>query len=265
MSGKIKIVAILPNPVGNDVWAETIALRYIPNSWEKQKLDVDSNFHLQIGSKHKSITATLLANKTKTIAGNFSFPNKSACVSVVYHTDILDTFCYENPKEWELFTHKNGVLERLSTIDLFILQKSSLKKINKAGEDKICLTYNKQTIYCKQYAFSSKDPDELKLYKNYVNVLNAYLSTNRPTLFYNSPLQYYRQLLQQDKTKIHNKQKTISRYGKEFKSYDIEAQAKEIIFATPTEILQRKIIEQTIPDNLRKHYYFLLHTTALSL
>lgn len=265
LSGKIKITAILPNPLGSDAWSELVKLLYTPStesskfsinaihSKDIQDLELDDNFRLQVNTTKKKISGTLTAGTEEALWWNFSFPNKAACVSLTFHEVILDTFCYTDPEEWELFTKKNWVLEHISTIDLSILQKASFKKI----DDKVCLFFKTEQISCKTYSFSKYDPDELKLYKAYVNILNEYLSNNWPTLFYNSPLQYYKELLSSSKSKLKAGETIVHIYWKTIPIYDLEAQAKELIFATPTEILQRKVFDQLIPKSIREQYYFL--------
>jgi len=121
---------------------------------------------------------------------------------------------------------------------LGILQKVSLKK----GSDRICVWYQEQKIYCKKYSFKTVNSNELKLYKNYITEMNSYLSNNWSTLFFNSPLQYYRELLSDAKNMLKSGKDSVDIDGKSIKVYDIKTQAKLTIFSSPSELLKRKVV-----------------------
>lgn len=104
----IQILWVLPNPVGKDDKEELHFLR----NWsvitsgsetiQSNNLTLPSkSLYIKINSTKKYLTASFLANQTTILTGSLGLVNKAACIELRYITNLLDTFCYPDPIEWE--------------------------------------------------------------------------------------------------------------------------------------------------------------------
>ena len=198
----VKILSILPNPQWADKWNEKITLIYnISQQQVDSTLDLSQWYYLLIWTRKKYLSWILLAWKANTFPWNFAFPNKASCVSIAKDKIILDTFCYDKPDNGEEFKINNGVLESVSSLDLSILNWSKLQSFG----NNLCLTYQWQVLYCKKMPSSKtswENQNKIKLYENYIDMLDGYLRQNRQVLFYNTDIKNYFSLLNDAKKNI---------------------------------------------------------------
>ncbi len=202
----IKILSILPNPQWSDKWNEKISLIYnIENSNQnfdlQQNIDLSQWYYLLIWTRKKYLTWILSAWKEKTIIWDFAFPNKASCINIAKDKIILDTFCYDKADNWELFKKNNWILTSISNIDISILNSSKLQSFG----SNLCLTYKWQIFHCKKIPSSktsTKNQNKIKLYENYLSLIDDYLRQNRQVLFYNTDIKNYFNLLNEAKKNI---------------------------------------------------------------
>ncbi|MCF7834790.1 thermonuclease family protein [Candidatus Gracilibacteria bacterium] len=205
----IKILSILPNPQGNDKGNETITLFYnhpnlTINSGQEisgNNIDLGIGYYLLIGTRKKYLSGILYPSIAKTLTGDFAFPNSASCVKLYLLSNIIDTFCYDKPDNGEEFKINNGVLSSISNIDISILNQSKLQTIG----TKLCLTYQGQTIHCKSIPSSktsTKNQNKIRLYENYLDLIDDYMRQNRGILFYNTEIKNYFDLLNEAKKNI---------------------------------------------------------------
>lgn len=96
----IVIIWVLPNPVGKDDKEEIYLLR-IPDSWQNDQNLILSNksLYLKINTSKKYLTWTFYSNKEKIFIWSLGLVNKAACIEIRYKTNLLDNYCYPEPKE----------------------------------------------------------------------------------------------------------------------------------------------------------------------
>ena len=204
----IKILSILPNPQWSDKWKEKITLIYNYSGLDieltsQQSLDLSQWYYLLIWTRKKYLSWNLIDWEEKTLIWNYQFPNKASCISIAKDNLILDTFCYDKADNGEIFQKNNWVLSSISDIDLSILNSSKLQ----AFGSNLCLTYKWQVFHCKKMPSSktsTKNQNKIKLYENYLNLIDDYLRQNRQVLFYNTDIKYYFNLLNEAKKNISN-------------------------------------------------------------
>lgn len=210
----IQITSILPNPKWSDKWNEKITLIYIPKispnldqdldldqKIQDEYIDLSQKYYLLIWTRKKYLTWILYANQQTIFTGDFAFPNSASCVSIAKDNIILDTMCYQKPWDGIEFSNKNWVLESISTMDLSILKSSKLQNIG----SNLCMTYQWQIIQCKKLPStktSIKNQNKIRLYENYLWLLDGYLKNNRQVLFYNTDMKNYFNLLNEAKKNI---------------------------------------------------------------
>lgn len=186
----ISIQAVFPNPIWADSDQEYIILRL----HTQESIDLSEWYTLSINGRNKTLDWELTYWQDIQITWTLWLPNTATCVSLLYDKTItLDAFCYELPKEWYEYRYSENWLEWLSTIDLTVLKSIQFKQ----EWNKICIRYDSVLIACRNNKIRiSKEADqELRLYKNYINTMHDYMINQRSSLFYNSSLVLYRDLL----------------------------------------------------------------------
>jgi hypothetical protein len=211
---EIHIMWLTPNPQGKDENAENIVLLLSGSL----PIDLSQGFNLRVNKTKKKIAGILLPWQEQPIVGNFAFPNTASCISIEKDGFVFDTFCYEKPEEWDMFTATKGILKSISTLDLSILQKSQLTRFG----NRLCITYEDATIKCKNAPLKISPNNELKLYKSYVGVLHDYLMWDRNILFYNSPLKLYKSIFDAARQEL-----------KQFKSFVIVDDTRVAVYDIP--------------------------------
>ena len=91
----------------------------------------------------------------------------------------------------------------------------------------ICVRYFDQMLACRQLPASKtsiKLKNENKLYKTYVGLLQNYLIKDRSTLYFNTPLVDYFNVLKNAKAQIKNFSSTITIGDQQFNLYDLSWQ-----------------------------------------
>ena len=187
---QVKILSVVPNPSGKDTDKEEITLFRERNDEEPLELDLTQDFSLLINGKNKKkISGILIPSQEITVKGNFSLPNSASCVSLQKGDHLLDTFCYEKPKEGTIFKQNNERIEQIQTEDLSLLKKISLVKKG----DQLCVVYNKVTFTCKKIPNSTTEQDKklLSFQNNLLSELQTYLKNDYSLLFYQSDLKDY--------------------------------------------------------------------------
>lgn len=188
--GEIKIMSILPNPFWADWANEEISIYY---AWQEPELNL-SGFFLRVWTTKKKLSGNLVSEKETLLKWKFSFPNKWSCVEIWYWSQIFDKFCYTQPKDGQRFYISNGVLESVSTQDLSILKNSKLQNI----WNKVCLTYQGQSFYCKNMPYSKlskKRINQNKMYKEFFDSFEDYMKEKWKIMYYDSEIRNYFDLL----------------------------------------------------------------------
>ena len=186
---KIKIVSLIPNPSGKDEDKEEIRLFWSRQPEEPEEIDLKTVYLLINGKTKKKISGTLTPETLIPIKDSFWFPNSASCITLKKWETILDTFCYDKPKEGTIFKENNERIEQIDTEDLSILKKISLVKNN----DQLCVVYNKTTFTCKKIPNSTTENEKklLSFQNNFISELQSYLKQDYSLLFYKSDLKDY--------------------------------------------------------------------------
>ena len=190
-----KILWIIPNPKWSDAH-EQIALKV-----ETLKSgDVEtwriflSGFSFLINGKTKKIKDSIPLNQETILSWSFSFPNKAACVSLVFWKTTLDTICYPQPKEGETIYADGRKDFVLNPAEQSLISSVALKKIGNT----MCAFYGNLQIDCNSIPSGKtalKTKNENKLYESFINILQPYLQQNRWNVFYQSNVYPYFTLL----------------------------------------------------------------------
>ena len=212
----IKITSLLPNPAGKDSWEVCVisASDDYPFTWFFFKVNT---------SKHK--ISTFLHSWENIITGSLWLVNKAACVEIWYDKSHLDTFCYTNPKEDQRFGQTNTVLTSMAWPDVSLLDKTSFLLTG----NKICIGYSGQALRCRVLPASKtsiKLKNQNKLYQTYAGLLEDYLSKNRSTLLYQTPLKDYLDAFTAAKKAINKSQSEISISGQVVSVQDLATQIR---------------------------------------
>ena len=212
----VKITSLLPNPAGKD-------------SWEVCVISASDNypftgFFFKVNtSKHK--IAAFLHSWNNIITGSLWLVNKAACVELWYDKDQLDTFCYTNPKENQRFGQTNTVLTSIAWPDISLLNQTNFLLTG----NKICIGYSGQALRCRVLPASKtsiKLKNQNKLYQTYAGLLEDYLSKNRSTLLYQTPLKDYLDAFTAAKKAINKSQSEISISGQVISVQDLATQIR---------------------------------------
>jgi hypothetical protein len=102
----IKIVWILPNPIGADKWKEAILLSWEMLSW----------LYLQYRQKKVNLSNYILSGSNYLFTWTFNFPNTNACIKLFSFWDVLeDKKCYDNVQVWKyIFNFSTWIIENKS-------------------------------------------------------------------------------------------------------------------------------------------------------
>lgn len=192
---EISIQAVFPNPVWVDSDQEYVILRL----HTQESVDLSQWYTLYINGRNKTLQWDLVPWQDIHIQWTLWLPNTATCVSLMYDKRItIDTFCYELPREWYEYRKSQEWLEFLSTIDLTVLRNIQFRQ----EWGKICIRYDGILISCRNNRIRiTKEADqELRLYKNYINTMHDYMINQRSSLFYNSSLVLYRDILKESES-----------------------------------------------------------------
>lgn len=248
----IRFLSIVPNPSGKDTEKEEITLFREKNEDEPEELDLSQNFSLLINGKtKKKITGILIPFQEITLKGNFSLPNSASCISLQKGETILDTFCYEKPKEWTLFKENNERIEEIQQEDLSILKKISLVKKN----DQLCVVYNKTTFTCKKIPNSTTEIDKklLSFQNTFISELQTSLKNDYSLLFYQSDLKDYFSLYTSVKKQIKDGNQNYQRNGTPIKITDVSQIFKRQYNQSVQEYMMGKFVSE-IPDAFQQYF-----------
>lgn len=201
LQAEAKILWIIPNPKWSDAH-EQIALKI--EDW-KLKIENEgrflSGFSFLINGKTKKIKDSIPLNQETILSWSFSFPNKAACVSLVFQKTTLDTICYPQPKEGETISADGKRDFILNSAEQSVISSVALKKIGNT----MCAFYGNLQIDCNSIPSGKtalKTKNENKLYESFINILQPYLQQNRWNVFYQSNVYPYFTLLRAAKKNI---------------------------------------------------------------
>ncbi|HOQ79112.1 MAG TPA: thermonuclease family protein, partial [Candidatus Absconditabacterales bacterium] len=273
----IKITGLIPNPKGKDSLGESVRLLYtidpsvlrssIDSLSTNDENDSDASsllqgyskninladgFYLKIGSAKKKLNGMLVPDQEILVTGNFSLPNKAACVEIGYKNIIFDKFCYPHPTEGQKFLVSNGVLESIVDDDFGILKTAKLQNFG----NQVCLTYGGQKFYCKNMPYSklsTKRLNQNKLYKEYFDVFEEYLKSNWRVMYYNSEIKNYFDLLNQIEKAISNGDSTIEFDGNVYSTNEFKAMYESQYPSTVSSSLNQTINE-LVPSPIVQKY-----------
>lgn len=190
-----KILWIIPNPKWSDAH-EQISLIVKSAEWRVQSGGsfLMTGFSFLINGKTKKIKDSIPLNQETMLSWNFSFPNKAACVSLVFGKITLDTLCYPQPKEGETIYADGRRDFVLNSAEQSVISSVALKKIGNT----MCAFYGNLQIDCNSIPSGKtalKTKNENKLYESFINILQPYLQQNRWNVFYQSNVYPYFTLL----------------------------------------------------------------------
>ncbi len=189
----VKIQSITPNPSWTDAWKEEISLLRTPSQDFPESLDLldlSSDFSLLINWKtKKKLIWNLTPNQKITIKWSFWLPNSASCVSLLYHWEELDNFCYWKASDGVKFNSNNISVREISSEELAIVKKITLVK----KWDKLCISYNKTIFSCKSIPNSTteKNAKLLSMQNSYISELENYIKSSYSMIYYDSQLKDY--------------------------------------------------------------------------
>lgn len=248
------ITYVLPNPKGSDkaeeLWLKidhrTIERLNDGNmeTWEVAKdyrlktidsLDLSQGFDLRIGTKKKKISGVVYIGQENILSWSLGLVNKAACVSLLYNEQELSKFCYRTPKEGEKIYSSDSWLEQTLQENLDILNTLSLKRIN----NQLCIRYKEQSFLCKRIPASKaelKTTQEQKLYKWFASLIKQYIINNRKSLYYDTSLKEYFDLVAKNKKLIAQWVSNVDIYGQSIPVTDVKKQL-QIMENTPIVVI----------------------------
>lgn len=161
----LKIFSITPNPVWKDDFKE--AIQIILLSWDSFSLQ---GMELKYGNIHKQLKWAINSGTGFVMYDNFRFPNDWSCVYLVSWSVQYDKFCYLKQEEG------SPIFEPIQLEDnvLSILSKT---KIN-IGESSVCISYEKQNMFCGQLKIWKMDLDLLNSENKQLKKENKSLNNN---------------------------------------------------------------------------------------
>lgn len=224
LTWKIKILSILPNPLGKDHNKEEIELIY---EGEESQIDLN-NFYLLINGKNKKkLSWELTQSKIERLQWNFWFPNTYACVSLHLQDQILDTFCYNKEKEWtKIWIHSN-TLSTLSLETIGILKQIKIKRY----AEEFCVEYEGTKLDCRKSPKYKIDPKiwlRAIVFNNALSTLETLLREKYSPLYYQTEIVDFFALLTKTKSAlkawetsliIANKEYVIKDFSKLYGAY----------------------------------------------
>lgn len=224
------ITYVLPNPKWSDI-AEELWLfidnksLVTGNSLLITGLDLNQGFSLRIGKSKKKIKGTVSMGQENIISWSLGLVNKAACVSLFHDEQELTKFCYETPKEGQKISASDSWLEETPQENLDILNGLQLKKI----ANQLCIRYKEAPFLCKRIPASKaevKATQEQKLYKWFASLVKQYIINNRQSLYYDTPLKQYFDLVAQNKKLIAQGISFVDIYGQSVPITDLKQQVE---------------------------------------
>ncbi len=197
-----------------------------------ESLDLSQEFTLRIEKNKKKIEGTIHVGQEYILSWSLWLVNKAACVSLFYKEQELAKFCYRVPKEWEkIFSSDSGLQETLQE-NLDILNTLSLKRIT----NQLCIRYMEQSFLCKRIPASKaelKTMQEQKLYKWFTSLIKQYIVNKRKSLYYDTSLKEYFDLVAQNKKLIAQWKTNVDIYGQSIPVVDLKQQIKVLETTLP--------------------------------
>ena len=228
-----KILWIIPNPKWSDAH-EQISLRI--ETWKDGNMETWmsflSGFSFLINGKTKKIKDSIPLNQETMLSWSFSFPNKAACVSLVFWKITLDTLCYPQPKEGETIYADGKRDFVLSSAEQSLISSVALKKIGNT----MCAFYGNLQIDCNNIPSGKtalKTKNENKLYESFIKILQPYLQNTRSEIFYDSNIHPYFTLLRTAKKNISAGVVHVQTSHGDVPVYDLSAQLHVIETFSP--------------------------------
>lgn len=186
-------------------------------------IDLSQGFSLRIGNSKKKIDGIVHMGQENILSGNLGLVNKAACVSLFYEEQELTKFCYGKPKEGQKIFASDQLLVETPQENLDILNVLQLKKIG----NQLCIRYKEQSFLCKRIPASKaeiKTTQEQKLYKWFASLIKQYVINNWKSLYYETPLKEYFDLVAQDKKLIAEWVAHVNIYGQSVLITDLKEQ-----------------------------------------
>lgn len=196
------------------------------------QLDLSQEFSLRIGTTKKKIEGIVSIGQENILSGSLGLVNKAACVSLFYQEQELTKFCYGKPTEGQKIYSSSEWLAETSKENLDILNLLQLKRIG----NNLCVWYKEQSFLCKRIPASKaeiKATQEQKLYKWFASLIKQYIINNWKSLYYDTQLKQYFDLVAQNKKLIADGISNINIYGQLVSITDLKEQLS--------------IIEKTLP------------------
>lgn len=187
-------------------------------------LILSQGFSLQIGKITKKIKGIVHGGQENILSWSLGLVNKAACVSLFYYEQELTKFCYGKPKEGEKIYANSQSLQEATTEDLNILNALQIKRVG----NQMCIRYDADnTAICKRIPASKaeiKTVNEKNLYKGFVSLIKSYLLSDWNTLYYDTSLKGYYDLLAANKKLITAGISQVDIYGQSVATTNIKQQ-----------------------------------------
>lgn len=180
-------------------------------------------FSLRIGETKKKIERNVVVGQENILSWSLGLVNKAACVSLWYEEKQLTMFCYGKPKEGQKIYSSDQWLEETPQQNLDILNGLQLKRI----DNQLCIWYKEQSFLCKRIPASKaeiKTIQEQKLYKWFASLIKQYIISNWKSLYYNTPVKQYFDLVAQNKKLIGQWISQVDIYGQRVVITDMKQQ-----------------------------------------
>lgn len=188
-------------------------------------VDLSQGFSLRIGKSKKKIEGIVPIGQENILSWSLGLVNKASCVSLFYEEQELTKFCYGQPKEGQKIYSSYQWLAETPQENLDILNVLQLKRIG----NQLCIWYKDQSFLCKRIPASKaeiKATQEQKLYKWFASLIKQYIVTNWKSLYYDTPLKQYFDLVAQNKKLIASGMSHVDIYGQSLLITDLKWQLK---------------------------------------
>ena len=185
--------------------------------------DLSQGFTLRVGKTKKKIHQIVHIGQENILSWSLGLVNKAACVAFFYEEQELTKFCYTTPKEGQKIYASDSWLASTPQENLDILNTLQLKRIG----NKLCIWYKEQSFLCKRIPASKaeiKATQEQKLYKWFATLIKQYIINNWKTLYYETPLKTYFDLVAHNKKLIASGVFMVDIYGQRVSVTDTKKQ-----------------------------------------
>ena len=220
------ILSLFPNPEWADKGKEYVHVLFTGNNSSLSWLSI------RVNTTTKPLPGLFWPGEYY-LTWSFSLPNSYGCVDLLMKNHLLDSWCYSDPKQWELITadqylvnndksdDENDESDEEETLSLY--DRQLLKNIETRTTDgQLCVLYKSFPLDCiKQKAVSQQTSLHDQLAKKYGQLVISHLKDERYMLRAQSELYHIESIYQWLQSKIREWKTTITYWDQLINTYDI--------------------------------------------